>query len=139
MRDTASNNDYSLLAKVVLDLNNIQSQLNNAAKKVTFKVDGKGIRSVTAELDTMSTATQQASKHAEDLGLTYQQARLIMDKCVDTISSMVEQVYTLNSAMTEFKKVSDLRGSGLEDYVQSLSEMGKTVARTGKPNRSEPE
>ena len=135
----ASNNDYSILAKVVLDLNNIQSQLNNAAKKVTFKVDGKGIRSVTAELDTMSTATQQASKHAEDLGLTYQQARLIMDKCVDTISSMVEQVYTLNSAMTEFKRVSDLRGSGLEDYVQSLSEMGKTVARTGKPNRSEPE
>lgn len=135
----ASNNDYSILAKVVLDLNNIQSQLNNAAKKVTFKVDGKGIRSVTAEMDTMSTATQQASKHAEDLGLTYQQARLIMDKCVDTISSMVEQVYTLNSAMTEFKKVSDLRGSGLEDYVQSLSEMGKTVARTGKPNRSEPE
>ena len=135
----ASNNDYSILAKVVLDLNNIQSQLNNAAKKVTFKIDGKGIRSVTAELDTMSTATQQASKHAEDLGLTYQQARLIMDKCVDTISSMVEQVYTLNSAMTEFKKVSDLRGSGLEDYVQSLSEMGKTVARTGKPNRSEPE
>ena len=135
----ASNNDYSILAKVVLDLNNIQSQLNNAAKKVTFKVEGKGIRSVTAELDTMSTATQQASKHAEDLGLTYQQARLIMDKCVDTISSMVEQVYTLNSAMTEFKKVSDLRGSGLEDYVQSLSEMGKTVARTGKPNRSEPE
>ena len=135
----ASNNDYSILAKVVLDLNNIQSQLNNAAKKVTFKVDGKGIRSVTAELDTMSTATQQASKHAEDLGLTYQQARLIMDKCVDTISSMVEQVYTLNSAMTEFKKVSDLRGSGLESYVQSLSEKGKTVARTGKPNRSEPE
>ena len=135
----ASNNDYSILAKVVLDLNNIQSQLNNAAKKVTFKVDGKGIRSVTAELDTMSTATQQASKHAEDLGLTYQQARLIMDKCVDTISSMVEQVYTLNSAMTEFKKVSDLRGSGLDSYVQSLSEMGKTVARTGKPNRSEPE
>lgn len=135
----ASNNDYSILAKVVLDLNNIQSQLNNAAKKVTFKVDGKGIRSVTAELGDMSTATQQASKHAEDLGLTYQQARLIMDKCVDTISSMVEQVYTLNSAMTEFKKVSDLRGSGLEDYVQSLSEMGKTVARTGKPNRSEPE
>ena len=135
----ASNNDYSILAKVVLDLNNIQSQLNTAAKKVTVKVDGKGIRSVTAELDTMSTATQQASKHAEDLGLTYQQARLIMDKCVDTISSMVEQVYTLNSALTEFKKVSDLRGSGLEDYVQSLSEMGKTVARTGKPNRSEPE
>lgn len=135
----ASNNDYSILAKVVLDLNNIQSQLNNAAKKVTFKVDGKGIRTVTAELGDMSTATQQASRQAEDLGLTYQQARLIMDKCVDTISSMVEQVYTLNSAMTEFKKVSDLRGSGLEDYVQNLSEMGKTVARTGKPNRSEPE
>lgn len=135
----ASNAEYSILAKVVLDLNNIQSQLNNAAKKVTFTVDGKGIRTVTAELGDMSTATQQASKQAEDLGLTYQQARLIMDKCVDTIASMVDEVYTLNGAITEFKKVSDLRGSGLDSYVQSLSEMGKTVARTGKPNRSEPE
>lgn len=126
----ASNNDYSILAKVVLDLNNIQQQLNNAAKKVTFKVDGKGIRTVTAELGDMSSATDKASKAAESLGLTYQQAHLIMDKCVNTISSMVEQVYSLNSAMTEFKKVSDLRGSGLDDYVQGLAKMGLEVART---------
>lgn len=135
----ASNNDYSILAKVVLDLNNIQSQLNSAAKKVTFKVDGKGIRSVTAELGDMSSASQQAVRDAGDVEATFNAMNEVFRRSVDAISSMVEQVYTLNSVMTEFKKVSDLRGSGLESYVQSLSEMGKTVARTGKPNRSEPE
>ena len=110
----ASNNDYSILAKVVLDLNNIQSQLNNAVKKVTFKVDGKGIRSVTAELGDMSSASQQAVRDAGNVEATFNAMNEVFRRSVDAISSMVEQVYTLNSAMTEFKKVSDLRGSGLE-------------------------
>ena len=135
----ASNVDYSILAKVVLDLNNIQQQLNNAAKKVTFKVDGKGIRTVTAELDTMSGAANKANEAAGDVEATFNAMNEVFHRSIDVISDMVEQVYTLNGAITEFKKVSNLRGSGLESYVQSLSEIGRTVARTGKPNRSEPE
>ena len=46
---------------------------------------------------------------------------------------MVDQVYELDSAMTEFQKVSNLRGRDLDDYQQKLSEIGRTVARTGKP------
>jgi hypothetical protein len=43
---------------------------------------------------------------------------------------MVEEVYTIDKSLTEFKKVSDLRGSGLDEYVKSLGESGQLVART---------
>ena len=45
---------------------------------------------------------------------------------------------TLDTAQTEFKKVSDLTGAALDSYTQKLANMGKEVGRTGKPNRSEP-
>lgn len=41
-----------------------------------------------------------------------------------------EAVSDLDTALTEFKKVSDLRGSGLDKYVQTLSEMGELTGRT---------
>ena len=44
----------------------------------------------------------------------------------------------LDTSITEFRKVSDLSGSALDDYVSTLSKMGLAVGRTGKPNRSEP-
>ena len=40
-----------------------------------------------------------------------------------------------NLGLTEFKKVSDLSGASLDNYTSKLSEIGKTVARTGKPKR----
>ena len=61
-----------------------------------------------------------------------------MSKCVDIIEKMTDQVFELDTSLTEFKKVSDLSGSALDSYVDKLSDMGKEVARTGKPNRSEP-
>ena len=128
----ASNTDYSILAKVVLDLNNIQSQLNKASKSVKFDVDTKSF-------DGVVSGANKASEAVNDLGLTFNVANEMFTKSIDLIGDFVDQVYTMNGAITEFKKVSDLRGSGLDSYVQSLSEMGKTVARTGKPNRSEPE
>ena len=51
---------------------------------------------------------------------------------------MYEQVKNLDDAMTDFKKVSDLQGAALDKYVAKLSQSGREVARTGKPNRSEP-
>ena len=56
-----------------------------------------------------------------------------MSKSLDIITSMVEEVYALDSSLTEFKKVSDLSGASLDNYTNKLSAIGKTVARTGKP------
>ena len=75
----------------------------------------------------------EAAKAAENLGLTFQEANLIMSRSLDIITSMVDEVYALDSSLTEFKKVSDLSGASLDNYTSKLSEIGKTVARTGKP------
>ena len=112
---------YSILVDVDFSTNQIQQKLQNAAKntKINFDVDSGSI--------------DQAAKSAENLGLTFQEANLIMSKSLDIITSMVEEVYALDSSLTEFKKVSDLSGASLENYTSKLSEIGKTVARTGKP------
>ena len=114
---------YSILVDVDFNTSQIQQKLRQAAKntKINFDVDSGSI--------------DQAAKAAENLGLTFQEANLIMSKSLDIITSMVEEVYALDSSLTEFKKVSDLSGASLENYTNKLSEIGKTVARTGKPKR----
>lgn len=114
---------YSILVDVDFSTNQIQQKLRQAAQnaKINFDVDSGSI--------------DQAAKAAENLGLTFQEANLIMSKSLDIITSMVDEVYALDSSLTEFKKVSDLSGASLENYTNKLSEIGKTVARTGKPKR----
>ena len=47
------------------------------------------------------------------------------------MGDMVKNVYELDGALTEFKKVSELSGKGLEQYTDQAYKAGKTVARTG--------
>ena len=112
---------YSILVDVDFNTSQIQQKLRQAAQntKINFDVDSGSI--------------DQAAKAAENLGLTFQEANLIMSRSLDIITSMVDEVYALDSSLTEFKKVSDLSGASLENYTSKLSEIGKTVARTGKP------
>ena len=112
---------YSILVDVDFSTSQIQQKLRQAAQnaKINFDVDSGSI--------------DQAAKAAENLGLTFQEANLIMSKSLDIITSMVDEVYALDSSLTEFKKVSDLSGASLENYTNKLSAIGKTVARTGKP------
>ena len=114
---------YSILVDVDFSTSQIQQKLRQAAQnaKINFDVDSGSI--------------DQAAKAAENLGLTFQEANLIMSRSLDIITSMVDEVYALDSSLTEFKKVSDLSGASLDNYTSKLSEIGKTVARTGKPKR----
>ena len=114
---------YSILVDVDFSTSQIQQKLRQAAQntKINFDVDSGSI--------------DQAAKSAENLGLTFHEANLIMSKSLDIITSMVDEVYALDSSLTEFKKVSDLSGASLENYTNKLSAIGKTVARTGKPKR----
>ena len=114
---------YSILVDVDFSTSQIQQKLRQAAQnaKINFDVDSGSI--------------DQAAKAAENLGLTFQEANLIMSKSLDIITSMVDEVYALDSSLTEFKKVSGVSGASLDNYTKKLSEIGKTVARTGKPKR----
>lgn len=121
---TKGNSNFSILVDTQLDTSNIEKQLKqveNSTKPITFKTDDSGIKETT--------------NSAKELGLTFQEANLIMSRSIDIISSMVSQVYNLDSALTEFRKVSDLSGESLDEYVSHLTDLGETVARTGKPKR----
>lgn len=117
----AKNSNWSILVDVEFETKQIQQEL----KKVQTNFE------ITAD-------TKQAQKNIEDLGLTFNVANEIFQKSVDIIGDLVGKVATLDASLVEFRKVSDLSGSSLDAYVEKLSIMGKSVARTGKPNWYEP-
>ena len=115
--------NYSILVDVELQTKQIKEQLNQ-------------IKGAKIDLDTSS--VKQASKDIQDLELNFNSANEVFSKTIDIISSLASQVLELDNSITEFKKVSDLSGSSLDDYVSKLSKMGRAVGRTGTPTRSEP-
>ena len=134
----AGKSNYSILADVVLKLDNIQSQLNQKVYKVPAKVEVEGATETQKQFKDTERATQDLDESTKNLEVTYQQFRQVLDSTVKILSSMKEQVLELDKAQTEFKKVSDLSGASLDAYQKKLSKMGQEVGRTGKPNRSEP-
>ena len=120
MANTSGSN-YSIIVDAKLDLESIDKQLKQSRKTIKFDVD-----------------SQSAKQQLQDLGLTYQQLQLIVSQSIETFKILSEQVFELDGAITEFQKVSDLSGDALDRYVSKLSEAGREVSRTGKPNRSEP-
>jgi len=101
------------------------------------KVEQK-LSDVVQNLNSLTEAKKKATSAGNDLNLTFNVANELFQKSTQIITDMVGQIYELDTALTEFKKVSDLSGDALNDYVSQLSAMGGEVARTGKPNRSEP-
>lgn len=116
--------NYSILVDATLETKQIKEQLNKIGRESKIDLDTSSVR--------------QASKDIQDLELNFNAANEVFSKTIDIISSLAEQVLELGNAITNFKKVSDLSGDALDDYVSSLSKMGLAVGRTGKPNRSEP-
>ena len=108
---------WSIRVGVDLDTSDIQSQLNNATQNTKIKLDTGGAQ---GDLDRLNNS----------FDITYQMANKIYQMSKEAIGAMVEEVYTVDKALTEFKKVSDLRGSGLDEYVKNLGESGQLVART---------
>lgn len=96
----------------------LQDQLNNLGN------GGGGTNNGTQQI-------RDAADAGENLALTFQEANMVMNQSLDIIHSMVDEVMTMDSALTEFKKVSDLSGDSLNQYVNQLQDLGSTVARTG--------
>lgn len=120
----AQGSNYSILVDVNLDTSQIQKQLNNASKELKIKMDASSVGDAEKQLGSLNDTL-------EDTQLTFNAANEIFQTTIDIISSMVDQVYELDSSLTEFKKVSDLSGESLSSYTAQLAEMGSTVARTG--------
>lgn len=135
----ASNTDFSILARVVLDVSDIQKQLSAVSKNIKFNIDSSSVSAASGAVGQLGNDvnnTSQAVAQAEDSWYKYY---VVLKMVENAVTSMAEQTYELDSAITELKKVTDLQGESLDKYVQGLAKSGKDVARTGKPNRSEPE
>lgn len=129
--------NYSIIVDAELDLKKIKEQLKEVASNgVDLKVHGAAQGK--KEIDDVTKSTRQLNEAGQDLELTFNVAHEVFSKFLSVVKDMVGQVYELDAALTEFKKVSDLSGSALDDYVDKLSQLGQEVGRTGKPNRSEP-
>lgn len=98
-----------------VDVENIRSQIRQGLQGQDFGLN------------------QLLTQAGQNLELTYNAAHAIFTKTLNVLEAMVDEVFKMDAAMTEFKKVSDLRDTGLEEYVDSLAEAGTKVARTGKP------
>lgn len=108
---------WAIRVGVDLDTSDIQSQLNKATQGAKVNIDTNGAQ---GSLDKLN----------NKFNITYQMANKIYQMSKQAIDAMVQQVYTVDKALTEFKKVSDLRGTDLEEYTKGLAESGRTVART---------
>lgn len=127
---------YSILVDAELNLKDLENQLKGHKYKID--VDSSGAKSGAKNMKDASDSAKKLKNAGDDLSLTYQVANDVFRRSIQVISSMVEQVRELDSAITDFKKVSDLSGASLDSYVDKLTKAGQSVARTGKPNRSEP-
>ena len=134
---TTKGRNYSILVGIKLDTSDVQKQLDKIKLNdinINVKVNGKDeLKETNEENKKASKATKEHADEVEKLGLTYQQANAIMSKSVEIIGMMVDSVFSLDDALTSFKKVSDLSGQSLDDYVDKLTQMGLEVGRTGKP------
>ena len=129
--------NYSIIVGAELDLKKIKEQLKEVASNgIDLKVHGAAQGK--KEIDDVTKSTRQLNEAGQDLELTFNVAHEVFSKFLSVVKDMAGQVYELDAAITEFKKVSDLTGSALDDYVDKLSQLGQAVGRTGKPNRSEP-
>ena len=129
--------NYSIIVDADLDLKKIKEQLKEvASNSIDLKVHGAAQGK--KEIDDVTKSTRQLNEAGQDLELTFNVAHEVFSKFLSVVKDMAGQVYELDAALTEFKKVSDLSGSALDDYVDKLSQLGQAVGRTGKPNRSEP-
>ena len=129
--------NYSVVVQAELDLKKIKEQLKEVSSNgIDLKVHGAAQGK--KEIDDVTKSTRQLNEAGQDLELTFNVAHEVFSKFLSVVKDMAGQVYELDAALTEFKKVSDLSGSALDDYVDKLSQLGQAVGRTGKPNRSEP-
>lgn len=128
--------ELARLSKTPLKVNGALVGVGTNAGKAT-----KGVKGLNGAIAQTNKQTQKSAGHmkkfgSETLGVTKKVIQFgaitaVIRGVTSGMGDMVKNVYDLDKALTEFKKVSDLSGKGLEQYTDQAYKVGKTVARTG--------
>ena len=92
-----------------------------------FSTTGKEVEKSTGKLRAFGNETLHVSKKVIQFGAV----TAVIRGVTSGFGDMVQNVFELDSALTEFKKVSDLTGKGLKDYTTQAYKAGRETARTG--------
>ena len=130
----ATNRNFVITLGSLFDPSGLNKGIDAELKKsrtITIKAKDSGTKEATKNVKNLDKAIQDQDKSMQGNLLTFQAANMILSKTVDIISNMAGEVFTLNKATTELRKVTDLSGDSLDRYVSKLGNMGGEVARTG--------
>lgn len=122
----ASSANYSILLDAEFQSTQIKKSLKEATDGIKVKVGVDGDEKLGKTTD----AVKDLKDAGEEVEATWNAANIVFSKTIEIFSAMADQVFELDGAITEFRKVSDLQGKSLDNYVDKLGEMGKITART---------
>lgn len=153
----ALNQNYTAVVQVKVSDVALKSQLNNIKPKpinLKVRIDngkigelkddvkqlGTEAKNTKLELDKLNSSLNNSSKETKKLGndfvatigkvAKFYVVTQIIQAFTNTMSESIEIVKEFDSALTDFKKVSDLSGESLDNYTKKLGELGTEVART---------
>lgn len=122
-------------------LNNIYLELGRIEKKNGFSNATKGTKEFNNELDKTAKRIKNTNfatdnwmynwSKAMQSFLTYNTVTQFFNTISNGIKDMINQVIELDDALVELKKVTDLEGESLEQFIDNAYEAGRTVAKTG--------
>lgn len=92
-----------------------------------FSTTAQETQKSTSKLRAFGNETLSVSKKVIQFGAV----TAIIRGVTSGMGDMVQKTFELDAALTEFKKVSDLSGKGLEQYTDKAFKMGRSVAKTG--------
>ena len=115
-------------------LNGAMEETNKQTKKVkaprvagTYENIGKQAEKSTGKLKAFANETLHVTKKVVQVGAI----TAVIRGVTTALGDMVHNVFELDSALTEFQKVSNLTGKELERYTDQAYKAGRETARTG--------
>lgn len=135
-------NTYNIKVTGTLDTSKIQEALKGVEQKYgTVKIGtgaASGIKGIGVAAKESKGMLGEFTSQLTNLSSTIPKvaafgvATMAVNAFRDAIADGVQAVFDMDAALTEFRKVSDIGGEELDKYIDKATELGTTVARTGK-------
>lgn len=135
-------NTYNIKVTGTLDTSKIQEALKGVEQKYgNVKIGtgaASGIKSIGNAAKESKGMLGEFTSQLNNLSSTIPKvaafgvATMAVNAFRDGIADAIQAVFDMDEALTEFRKVSDLSGEALDEYVDKATTLGTTVARTGR-------